>query len=114
MRAVVEGRDAVVLPVGVSLFKVLLPARIQSSNGLKYIHTHIFHMVSFQLPSWGTTTTTAVGSPDNEYLGQVSIVAGQAEIQLGGIVVCQNPGEHRIQAQVVISPSCVSEKQHSF
>ena len=78
-----------------------------------YTHTHIFHMVSFQLPSWGTITTT-VGSPDNEYPGQVSIVAGQAEIQLGGIVVCQNPGEHRILAQVVISPSCVSEKQHSF
>lgn len=34
MRAVVEGRDAVVLPVGVSLFKVLLPARIQSTDGL--------------------------------------------------------------------------------
>ena len=112
MRAVVEGRDAVVLPVGVSLFKVLLPARIQSSNGLKYTHIYISHMVSFQLPSCGTTTT--VGSPDNEYPGQVSIVAGQAEIQLGGIVVCQNPGEHRILAQVVISPSCVSEKQHSF
>ena len=35
MCAVVEGRDAVVFPVGMTLFKVLLPARIQSSNGLK-------------------------------------------------------------------------------
>jgi hypothetical protein len=35
MCAVVEGRDAVVFPVGMTLFKVLLPARIQSSNGLE-------------------------------------------------------------------------------
>ena len=35
MCAVVEGRDAVVFPVGMTLFKVLLPARIQSSNGLQ-------------------------------------------------------------------------------
>ncbi len=95
MCAIVEGRDAVVLPVGMSLFEVLLPARIQSSDGLKYRSSTVQFQSDIEQHAF-----------DNEYLGQVSVVAGQTEIQLGGIVVCQNPWENRILAQVVICPSC--------
>lgn len=43
------------------------------------------------------------------YLGQVSIVAGQAQIQLAGIVVGQNPGKDRILDQIVIGPSYTTQ-----
>lgn len=35
------------------------------------------------------------------YLGQISVVAGQGEVELFAVVVGDYPGEHRILVQIV-------------
>lgn len=67
---VMEGRNGLVLPVGVPLLKVLLPAGVEGAHGL----------------------------------GQVPVVAREAQVQLRRVVVGEDPGEHGILAQIVIGP----------
>jgi hypothetical protein len=44
------------------------------------------------------------------YLREVTIIAGQAEIQFFGLIICKDPWEHWILVQVIVCPTCIKHK----
>jgi hypothetical protein len=44
------------------------------------------------------------------YLREITIIAGQAEIQFFGLIICKNPWEYRILVQVIVCSTCKKQK----
>jgi hypothetical protein len=44
------------------------------------------------------------------YLREVTIIAGQTEIQFLCLIICKNPWEYWILVQVIVCPTCIKHK----
>lgn len=44
------------------------------------------------------------------YLRQVTVIAGQAEVQFFCVIICKNPWEYWILVQVIVRPTCGKRK----
>jgi hypothetical protein len=47
----------------------------------------------------------------HRYLREVTVIAGKAKIQFFCVIVCKNPREHWILVQVIVGPTCRTNKQ---
>lgn len=48
------------------------------------------------------------------YLGQVSEVAGQSEVQLLRLVVGDDPGKDRVLVQVIVCATLKTQQKHQY